>query len=192
MLMTFYLNVFYLLTLKQVVIPFTYANDVLQCLYSIADKTSKWCGEKSWPYDIGYHWPNDNSVWDYSLGNEALFGENAGKQCVAMSLTAIIYHQVEHISERTSSDICYIEMDFECFRLALWSTKKPNLKGLRIVHALNMTRTNENHEEFVRDRASCWHGQACKDNKYRNDQCNHNGARILDFFGRIDLEFEDD
>ena len=41
MLMTFYLNVFYFLTLKQVVIPFIYANDVLQCLYSIADKTSK-------------------------------------------------------------------------------------------------------------------------------------------------------
>ena len=32
---------------------------------------------------------------DYSQGNEALFGENAGKQCVAMSLIAIIYHQVE-------------------------------------------------------------------------------------------------
>ena len=25
-------------------------------------------------------------------GNETLFGENAGKQCVAMSLTATIYH----------------------------------------------------------------------------------------------------
>jgi len=36
---------------------------------------------------------------DYSQGNEALFGENAGKQCVAMSVTAIIYHQMEHISE---------------------------------------------------------------------------------------------
>jgi len=36
---------------------------------------------------------------DYSQGNEALFGENAGKQCVAMSVTAIIYHQIEHISE---------------------------------------------------------------------------------------------
>ena len=27
---------------------------------------------------------------DHSQGNEALFGENADKQCVAMSLTAII------------------------------------------------------------------------------------------------------
>ena len=32
---------------------------------------------------------------DYSQGNEALFGENAGKQCVAMSLTTIIYHQID-------------------------------------------------------------------------------------------------
>ena len=61
------------------------------------------------------------------LGNEALFGENAGKQCVdlpqvdlmnfrveyvrkskqcvAMSLTATIYHQIEHISEWTSSTL---------------------------------------------------------------------------------------
>ena len=42
---------------------------------------------------------------DYSQGNEALFGENAGKQCVAMSLTAIIYHQIEHISVWTSSTL---------------------------------------------------------------------------------------
>ena len=41
----------------------------------------------------------------YSQGNEALFGENAGKQCVAMSLTAIIYHQIEHISNWTSSTL---------------------------------------------------------------------------------------
>ena len=42
---------------------------------------------------------------DYSQGNEALFGENADKQCVAMSLTAIIYHQIEHISVWTSSTL---------------------------------------------------------------------------------------
>ena len=42
---------------------------------------------------------------DYSQGNEALFGENAGKQCVAMSLTAIIYHQIEQVSNWTSSTL---------------------------------------------------------------------------------------
>ena len=36
---------------------------------------------------------------EYCQGNKALFGENTSKQCVAMSLTAIIYHQIEHISE---------------------------------------------------------------------------------------------
>ena len=39
---------------------------------------------------------------DYSQGNEALFGENAGKRCVDMSLTAIIYHQIYRISNWTS------------------------------------------------------------------------------------------
>ena len=42
---------------------------------------------------------------DYSQGNEALFGENAGKQCVAMSLTAIIYHHIEDINLWTSSTL---------------------------------------------------------------------------------------
>ena len=42
---------------------------------------------------------------DYSQGNEALFGENAGKRCVAMSLTAIIYHQIDRISNWTSSTL---------------------------------------------------------------------------------------
>ena len=40
---------------------------------------------------------------DYSQGNEALFGENAGKQCVAMSVNAIIYHHIEDINLWTSS-----------------------------------------------------------------------------------------
>ena len=34
---------------------------------------------------------------------------------------------------------------------AMINLKKPNLKGLRIVHALNITRTSENHEDFVSD-----------------------------------------
>ena len=42
---------------------------------------------------------------DHSQGNEALFGENAGKQCVAMSLTAIIYHHIQDINFWTSSNL---------------------------------------------------------------------------------------
>ena len=40
-----------------------------------------------------------------SQGNEAIFGVNAGKQCVAMSLTAIIYHQVQDNSTLNNSTL---------------------------------------------------------------------------------------
>ena len=42
---------------------------------------------------------------DSSQGNEAIFGVNAGNQCVAMSLTAIIYHQIQDISFWTNSTL---------------------------------------------------------------------------------------
>ena len=42
---------------------------------------------------------------DYSQGNEALFGENTSKKCVAMSLTAIIYNHIEDINLWTSSTL---------------------------------------------------------------------------------------
>ena len=42
---------------------------------------------------------------DYSQGNVALFGENAGKQCVAMSLTAIIYHHIQDMNLWTPSTL---------------------------------------------------------------------------------------
>ena len=55
---------------------------------------------------------------DYSQGNEALFGEHAGKQYVAVSLTASIYHQIEHISEWTSKltdkSISSSRLNFTC------------------------------------------------------------------------------
>ena len=35
---------------------------------------------------------------DSSQGNEAILGVNAGKQCVAMSRTGMIYHQIQDIS----------------------------------------------------------------------------------------------
>ena len=55
---------------------------------------------------------------DYSQGNEALFGEHAGKQYVAVSLAAIIYHQIEHISKWTSKltdkSISSSRLNFNC------------------------------------------------------------------------------
>ena len=51
-------------------------------------------------------------------------------------------------------------MDFECFRLVLRSISRPSTKGFRIVHALNITGSSENHEELVSDGASCGHGNS--------------------------------
>ena len=51
-------------------------------------------------------------------------------------------------------------MDFEYFRLVLRSISRPSTKGFRIVHALNITRSSENHEELVSDTASCGHGNS--------------------------------
>ena len=42
---------------------------------------------------------------NYSQGNQVLFGENAGKQCVTLSLTAVIYHHLEDINFWTSSTL---------------------------------------------------------------------------------------
>ena len=42
---------------------------------------------------------------DSSKGNEAIFGVNAGKQCVAMSHTAMIYHQIQDIRLWTNSTL---------------------------------------------------------------------------------------
>ena len=42
---------------------------------------------------------------NYSQGNEVFFGGNAGKQCVTMSVTAIIYHHIDDINFWTSSTL---------------------------------------------------------------------------------------
>ena len=49
--------------------------------------------------------PSTTVSVDSSQGNEVLFGVNAGKQCVAMSLTAIIYQQIQDISLWTKSTL---------------------------------------------------------------------------------------
>ncbi|KAK2554154.1 hypothetical protein P5673_024509 [Acropora cervicornis] len=63
---------------------------------------------------------------DYSQGNEALFGENAGKQCVAMSLTAIIYHQIEQIqSKENCCDTAYHFLVRWIFGPLGWNNSRP-------------------------------------------------------------------
>ena len=42
--------------------------------------------------------PNKTIVAPYSQGNELVFGQNAGQQCVAMSLCSLIYNDTQGIS----------------------------------------------------------------------------------------------
>ena len=63
-------------------------------------------------------------------------------------------------------------MDFECFRLVLRSISRPSTKGFRIVHALNITGSSENHEELVSDGASCGRGNS-------TETCTHEITKML-------------
>ena len=47
-------------------------------------------------FDIIY--PSETICADFSQGNTRQFAQNAGKQCVAMSLTAIVRTQVKDIT----------------------------------------------------------------------------------------------
>ena len=114
MLMMFYLSVFYLPTLKQVVGQYKIWNEVMfwftrMICYNVyiplLMRQENDVEENPGPTIFDVINPMRTVSADYSQGNEALFGENAGKQCVAMSLTAIIYHHIEHISVWTSSTL---------------------------------------------------------------------------------------
>ena len=114
MLMMFYLNVFYLPTLKDVVGHYKLWSEVMfwftqmMCynvyvplLITQANDVEENPGPTI--YDIID--PTTTVSADFSQGNGTLFGVNAGKQCVAMSLTAIIYHQIQDISLWTNSTL---------------------------------------------------------------------------------------
>ena len=47
--------------------------------------------------------PNNTVCAHFSQGNQAKFGDNAGKQCVAMSLTAIVFKNIKYIFNWDSS-----------------------------------------------------------------------------------------
>ena len=51
-------------------------------------------------YDIVY--PTETVVADFSQGNSRRFRQSAGKQCVAMSLTAIIHNELKDINSGDS------------------------------------------------------------------------------------------
>jgi len=108
--MMFYLNVFYLAILKQVVIQYKMWNQVMfwftqmmcyNVYIALLIRQANDAEENPGPTIFDIIDLTRTVFADYSQGNEALFDENAAKQCVAMSLTTIIYHQIEHISEWT-------------------------------------------------------------------------------------------
>ena len=114
MFMMFYLNVFYLPTLKQVVGQYKMWNEVKfwftqMTFYNIYNRLIirqvNDVEENPGPTIFDIIDPTTTVCADYSQGNELLFGENAGKQCVAMSLSAIIYHHIEDVNLWTSSTL---------------------------------------------------------------------------------------
>ena len=114
MLMMFYLSVLYLPTLKQVVRQYKMWNEVMfwftrMMCYNVYTplliRQANDVEENPGPTIFDIIDPTATLSADFSQGNEVLFGENAGKQCVAMSLTAIIYHQIEDYNLWTTSTL---------------------------------------------------------------------------------------
>ena len=57
--------------------------------------------------------PNKTIVASYSQGNELVFGQNAGQQCVAMSLCSLIYNDTQGISSANDLiQIMILEISF--------------------------------------------------------------------------------
>ena len=83
-----------------------YTNDVLQCSYiPLLIRQANDVEENPGPTIFDIIDPTTTVSADSSQGNEAIFGVNGGKQCVAMSLTAIMYHQIQDISLWTNSTL---------------------------------------------------------------------------------------
>ena len=106
------LNVFYLPTLNQVVGHYKSCNEVMfwftpMMCYNVyiplLIRQANDVEENPGPTIFDIIDPTTTVSADSSQGNEAIFGVNAGKQCVTMSLTAIIYHQIQDISLWTNS-----------------------------------------------------------------------------------------
>ena len=77
----------------------------IMCLYKSETHVANYCKLKL-STDIGknpgpcamYVDPSKTIAEPYSQGNELVFGQNAGQQCVAMSLCSLIYNNKQGIS----------------------------------------------------------------------------------------------
>ena len=112
--MMFYLNVFYLPVWKKVVGLHKMWNDVMfwfsQIIFYNAYillliRQANNAEENPGPTIFDVIDLTRTICADYNKGNGALFGENAGKQCVEMSLTAVIYHHIEDVDWWASSTL---------------------------------------------------------------------------------------
>jgi hypothetical protein len=108
MLMMFYLKVFYLPCLKNLVtkteknneVCMWYAQMVCYHIYvSLLLRLSNDVEENPGPININEIVDPTYTVHaDFHQGNQSMFGSNAGKQCVAMSLCSIVYNEIKTVS----------------------------------------------------------------------------------------------
>ena len=73
---------------------------------------------------------------DFSQGCQIRFGQSAGKQCVAMSLTAMVYNQIQDVSTWDSSFLNTILVKYEKMRVL-------SVKRKGCLENGNMTRKDE-------------------------------------------------
>ena len=146
MFVMFYLNVFYLPVLKQVVGQHKMWNDVMSQMifYNVyvplLIRQANDVEENPGPTIFDVIDPTRTICADHSQGNEALFGENAGKQCVAMSLTAIIYHHIGDQRQKIANDQqnverrgCETNVNIRMKKLLMKKKKKKKKKRWREV-----------------------------------------------------------
>ncbi len=108
MLIMFYLKVFYLPCLKNLVtkteknnqVCMWYAQMVCYHVYvPLLLRLSNDVEENPGPVNINEMVDRTHTVHaDFHQGNELMFGSNAGKQCVAMSLCSIVYNEVKSVN----------------------------------------------------------------------------------------------
>ena len=150
MLMMFYLHVFYLPTLKRVVQQYQSSNEVMSWFHQMMCyhvyvplflRLSNDIEENPGPtlYQIINVFETLRA--DFSQGDQSNFGDNAGKQCVAMSLTAIIFRYIKlHIDTWDYPDLNNILYHGNCLYDCIKCSVKKDVLLLTDVPCYGMTK----------------------------------------------------
>ena len=81
------------------------------------------------------------TVAPYSQGNELVFGQNAGQQCVAMSLCSLIYNDTQGIS--SANDLIQImNIGNQLYSTLSWLAREAYLMQSELPTALNVFDTD--------------------------------------------------